>query len=205
MLHWLAQRSSSYLNKAPSKTDCSTHPISFLLLCRLFPQLFLPPSLDSSHDSRLSGRNNSQDIVFCRLHYLLMWTHSQELQWEPLLVCAYAEVIFWLVALETLLLALLFMMILDDIPSFELIFLLSIFAEYYRVTSLSADPMELSDLEKLFAFHFILFFGSFNYYFDSLMSLICYEICYFIIIQILVYINIFITIKFIAGRQVWWV
>jgi hypothetical protein len=111
-----------------------------------------------------------------------MWTHSQELQWEPLLVCAYAEVIFWLVALETLLLALLFMMILDDIPSFELIFLLSIFAEYYQVTSLSADPMELSDLENLFAFHFILFFGSFNYYFDWLMSLICYEICYFIII-----------------------
>jgi hypothetical protein len=70
----------------------------------------------------------------------------------------------------------LLMMILDDIPSFELAFLPSFFVENYQVTSLSADPMELFDLVNLFAYHFILFLGSFDYYFDWLMPLICYEI-----------------------------
>lgn len=90
---------------------------------------------------------------------------------------------------------LLLMMILDDIPFFKLVFLLSFLIENSHVTSviLSVDPMELFNLVNFFAcqINFILFFRSFNYYFDCLMLLICYEIYYFIII-IMSRLNLFV-------------
>jgi hypothetical protein len=76
------------------------------------------------------------------------------------------------VALESPLMAQPSKMILDDIPSFKLVFRLSFFVENYLVTYLSVSLMELFDLETLFAFHFVLFFGAFN----LLMLQICYEI-----------------------------
>jgi hypothetical protein len=74
--------------------------------------------------------------------------------------------IFLLVARQRLLLVLLLIMILVDIPSFELVFLFSFFAENFRVISLSADQMGLFNLGNSFACHFILVFNSFDYYFD---------------------------------------
>jgi hypothetical protein len=76
------------------------------------------------------------------------------------------------VALESLLMAQPSKMILDDIPSFKLVFRLSFFVENYLVTYLSVSLMELFDLGTLFAFHFVLFCGVFN----LLMLQICYEI-----------------------------
>jgi len=80
------------------------------------------------------------------------------------------------VARQHLLVALLLIMILDDIPSFGLVFLLSFFAKNYLVIYLSDDLMMLFILGKLFAYHFILAFKTLYYYFDWLMLLICCEI-----------------------------